>query len=535
MKYICRPRIEQAEGAYLPASFGKTYDPFGSVTIPDEARLNGDGIDLVELDGETLAIHPESASWAFLSASELNLYRQALNHNFRWLKQNWPTDAPSAAGNFVAHLYRRGLLTINGHTAVDRTMFADSPNYNEGHLVELLVTEKCNLACPYCLAGADKSMPTMNHDIGIRAVDMAFRMREAETLAFEFAGGEPFLQFKLMRELVDYILHHPLRDNRKVFLSVQTNATLLTDEHVKWLKNHDIRVGISVDGKPQAQNLSRPQVNGGESYPGLIRGIEILQRHNVNFGALVVLNRYNVGSVTDLVDFLLDHSIYGFRLNPVVYLGTARQNWDSVGLTQDEVIWYFKDFIHLVADRGYILLEDNIRTMCEFLTSKQRRTRCMRSHCGAGDTFQSVAANGDIYPCGRATQSPGLKMGNICDSGLISLSTAADHNPIIKQIRERRPHTLEGCETCHYRQLCQAGCSAQAYERYKTVRHRTPECDFYKTLYPYLMRWLSFDQCAFDAFNRSHYFAGEGIRFDYDFTVPTRATCEIWPPMAVLV
>jgi radical SAM protein with 4Fe4S-binding SPASM domain len=170
-----------------------------------------------------------------------------------------------------------------------------------------------------------------------------------------------------------------------------------------------------------------------------------------------------------------------------------------------------------IVDRKLPLLEDNVRSMCDFLTSKQRRTRCMRTHCGAGDTFQAIAANGDIYPCGRATQSPGLKLGNIFDPGLESLSQPSRSNNVMAQIRERRPADLEGCSNCSYRQLCQSGCSAQAWERYGTVRHRTPECAFYKTLYPYLMLWLSFDEIAFDHLNAYSYFNNEGKRFSRDF------------------
>jgi radical SAM protein with 4Fe4S-binding SPASM domain len=520
MKYFCRPSREAAEASYIPPAFGKTYEPFGTVSIGPDSVIGTDGVDLVELGGEWLAIHPETASWAFLSRGELDAFSRLNRVRFGDVERLWPSSAALPMHAFAAHLYRRGLVTIDGCTAVDEGMFAESGNYNEGHLVELLLTERCNLACPYCLAGASKSMPSMDWEIARKSVDLAFAMREADTLAFEFAGGEPFLQFPLMKRLASYIHQHPERHGRTVFLSIQTNATLLTAERVEWLKENDIRVGISVDGDPDSQNGGRPQVNGRESFSLLMRGIELLKQHEVPFGALVVLNRHNAHSPDRLIEFLLANRIHGFRLNPVAYIGDARKNWLDVGLTQEEIVGYFKALMSAIATRGHMLLEDNIRSMCDFLTSKQRRTRCMRSACGAGDTFQAVAANGDIYPCGRATQSPGLKLGNINDPAVGSLSAPARHHPQIVQIRGRRPENLEGCPTCSYRQLCQAGCSAQAFERYGTVRHRTPECTFYKTLYPHLMRWLSFDGPAFDHLNASSYFGFEGQRIDFDFAQP---------------
>lgn len=517
MKYFSRPYRESAESIYLTNTYGKSYEPFGKISVTDETVLGTEGLVMEDIAGETLAIHPENAAWAFLSAGETKWFKQMDEKPFGWLRQNLSQHGSDLALDFVAHLYRRGLLTLNGHAAVDRRMFADGPNYDEGNLIELLITEKCNLACPYCLAGANSSMPAMDRDIAQKTVDLAFAMRESDTLAFEFAGGEPFLKYELMKDTVQYIRNHPLRGNRRLFLSTQTNATLLNEERVRWLKEADIRVGISLDGGAQSQNLSRPQANGKESFSKLAKGIDLLHRFDVPFGGLVVLNKSNAGDPAALAATMLSLGIHGFRLNPVAYLGDARKNWNKIGLSQEQIIGFIEGLMNHIVEQRLPLLEDNVRSMCDFLTSKQRRTRCMRTHCGAGDTFQAIAANGDIYPCGRATQSPGLKLGNIFDAGLESLSQPSRNNNVMAQIRERRPADLEGCSNCSYRQLCQSGCSAQAWERYGTVRHRTPECSFYKTLYPYLMRWLSFDEVAFDHLNAYNYFNNEGERFSHDF------------------
>ena len=518
MRYFSRPVRDTMEAAYIPPVFGKTYEPLGQLTLGADTRLDSGDVDLVDVDGETLAIQADSASWAFLTAGEAALLGTLRQHRtFGEIAAAWPAHAGGTPLDFVAHLYRRGLVRIEGRAAVDRTLFADGSNYDEGHLVELLVTEKCNLACPYCLAGAHRSMPSMSREMALRTIDLAFAMPDCATLAFEFAGGEPFLMFPLMRELVRHIQTHPLAPGKRLFLSVQTNATLLDEERVRWLRDNDIRVGISLDGTPQSQNESRPQVNGKGSFARLARGIELLHRFAVPFGGLVVLNRSNIAEPERLADFMLEAGVNGFRLNPVAFLGDARRNWERVGATQEEIVAFFKTLMSYIAGRRLMLLEDNVRSMCDFLTSRQRRTRCMRTDCGAGDTFQSIAANGDIYPCGRATQSPGLRLGNIFDPELGSLSAPALKHPIIAMIRDRRPESLSDCVTCHYRQLCQSGCSVQAWERHATVRAKTPECAFYKTMYPYLMRWLSFDAAAFDHLEQCSYFNNEGVRFHHDF------------------
>ena len=522
MRYFADRDREKREAALIPQSFGKTYEPFGDVTLTPDSVIDNAGVSQVSLGGETLAIEPDLGAWAFLTPGEVDLFSRFSDARFGAVLATAGAGAERLP-DFVAHLYRRGLVSIDGKRAIDPTIFRDSPNFHETHLVEILLTEKCNLACGYCLAGANPHMPAMSPETARRVVDLAFGMKEAGGIGFEFSGGEPFLKFPLMREVVDYIRSHPKRNNRPVYLTVQTNGTLLNDERVRWLRDNKVQVGVSLDGQPWSQNTSRPQVNGGESFSRLIGGIDLLQRYPVPFGALVVLNRSNVASVHALVDFLLDNGIGSFKLNPVAYLGTARENWNGIGLAPQEVLSYFTALIDLVARKGYPLVEANVHTMLEFVVSKQRKTRCMRTHCGAGDTFQAISAAGDVYPCGRSTQTPALKLGNVMEPALSSLSQPARANPTIAEIRERRPAALEGCVVCEYRQFCQAGCSAQAFERYGTVRHRTPECDFFKTLYPHLMRFLSFDVPAFRNFCRIGYFGHGATLVNDDYSTGRNA------------
>jgi radical SAM protein with 4Fe4S-binding SPASM domain len=516
MRYLAVPSREHHETEQLRESFGKRYEPEGAVSLGAATRLGSAGTESINLEGEALVIAPETASWAFLSADEGVAFQNLDGATFKEFSNRW-TGLEGAEEEFVGQLFRRGLVKLDDRTSLDQTIFDDSPNVTEGNLVELLLTERCNLACGYCLAGTNPKMPRMTREIACRTIDLAFAMEGANSLAFEFSGGEPFLEFTLMRELVSYAQSHPARRERPIFFNVQTNCTLLDEERVSWLLDNEVRVGISLDGGPESHDVSRPLLGGGASSGRLRRGLDLLQTMGVAFGALVVLNRSNVASARALADFLLENDITSFKLNPIAYLGTARGSWDAFGLRQEEVVAYFQELLELITKEDYPLLEDNLRTMCEFLVSKQRATRCLRSHCGAGDTFQAVSAAGDIYPCGRATQSAGLKLGNVMQDDLITLSEPARRSPIILEIRDRRPRTLEGCVTCPYRQLCQAGCSAQAFERYGTVRHRTPECHFYKTMYPYLMRRLSFDLDAVETLNRAGYFDGRAVLMDREY------------------
>jgi len=509
MRYLTSPVLEAQESQQIPIEFSKAYAPAGAVTLLDNLPVDATAAQLTEVDGHTLAIAADTASWAFLTAREAAwLAAVAPGTPVGDLRTRWLADAMGPLDDFVSRLFRRGLVTLAGQAAVDPTIFADSPNMREGHLVELLLTEKCNLACGYCLAGASQRMPHMSEDVAHRTIDRAFAIEQDEGFTFEFSGGEPFLRYAMMRHLVEYVRAHPARRGRAAHVALQTNGTLLDEERVQWLRDEHIIVGLSLDGNPASHNRSRPQVNGGESFSKVMRGIDLMQRAGIGFGVLLVLNQSNISDADAMINFLVDNGIEHIKLNPVAFLGAARAGWHDVGITQDEAVDYFQAFVCRLVDRDERIFEGNLFDMARHLVSKQRHSRCLRGYCGAGDTFNAVAADGSIYPCGRATQSPGLKLGHVQD-GTDALNAPAAASAVIQWIRERRPDTLDDCRICLYRELCQAGCAAQAFERYGTVRHKTPECHFNKTIYPFLMRWLSFDDHAITYFNQGPYF-GDG-------------------------
>ncbi|MDD2867455.1 radical SAM protein [Neomegalonema sp.] len=509
MRYYGSAVLESEESADLPIRFGKSYAPRGAVTLARDTLVSSAATGLTETAWGPLATAADSGSWAFLTrreAERLSGLREG--RSFGAFADEWPAEALGGPEEFLGLLFRRGLVTLDGATAADPAMFEDSPNiHNEGRLIELLLSEKCNLGCLYCLAGARPGQPHMSRETAFLAVDAAYAVDDERGLTFEYSGGEAFLRWELMQELTAYIRAHPERRGRPVNICVQTNGTLFTPERIEWLRANHVTVGLSLDGDPESHNVSRPQVNGGESFSRVMRGVDMLQRAGVPFGALVVLNRANAGDPRKLLDFLTQNGIGSVKVNPIAFLGDARQKWDAMGMEQAEIVAWFKEFLALLVRRDADLIESNAIDMTRHLVSKRRASRCLRGHCGAGEGFVAVGADGSLYPCGRATQSPGLKLGNIRDARRID--DPGRENPHVVAIRERRPQDYDDCRVCPYRAFCQAGCPAQSYERYGTVRHKTPECAFFKSMYPHLMGWLAHEAAAMSHMNR-RFFAPSG-------------------------
>src|SRR5262245_42409380 len=127
MRYVSHEQIEQRESLDLPRWFHKEYGPSGSVTLHDGVRIGADGMNLVDLCGHTLAVHADTASWAFVEPAEQHLLRRAQGLSLGELALAGDASVAGTA-RLVASMYRRGLLTLDGHRATAEDIFENSPN-----------------------------------------------------------------------------------------------------------------------------------------------------------------------------------------------------------------------------------------------------------------------------------------------------------------------------------------------------------------------------------------------------------------------
>jgi uncharacterized protein len=168
-----------------------------------------------------------------------------------------------------------------------------------------------------CLAEADPEMLHLYPEIAFNAVDEAFRLQGDLPLAIQLSGGETFVNFGLFKGVIAYIGHKRKETGRRVAIVTQTNGTAVTDEIATFAKDHDIEIGVSIDGPEWLNNISRRLLGGGNSHQRTLRGIESMFRHGFPFGTIVVLNRTNVAHPEELADFLTSLGVKSTKINPI--------------------------------------------------------------------------------------------------------------------------------------------------------------------------------------------------------------------------
>lgn len=173
--------------------------------------------------------------------------------------------------NTLGKLYDEGYLSGNRCKEIRNLEMDNLNEILEGQIYQLVlqVTQACNLTCYYCPYAniTDKKLQrnhtskTMNFETAKKAVDFYIQHSyENEKCVISFYGGEPFLAFDLMKKIVEYV--EEAATGKEIMFNVTTNATLLDDEMISFLVQHNVDVLFSIDGPEKIHDINRKRKDG---------------------------------------------------------------------------------------------------------------------------------------------------------------------------------------------------------------------------------------------------------------------------------
>src|SRR5690606_33638852 len=167
----------------------------------------------------------------------------------------------------------------------------------------------CNLDCTYCFyTEKTKLYPDTRHwrmsdEVLERYVRDYLVAQPTDHVTFAWQGGEPtLLGVDFFRKAV--ALQQRYADGRKISNALQTNGTLLDDEWGRFLAENEFLVGISIDGPRELHDAFRVDRGGKPTFDRVMRGLECLKRHRVDFNTLTVVNRRNSREPLKVYEFL---------------------------------------------------------------------------------------------------------------------------------------------------------------------------------------------------------------------------------------
>jgi His-Xaa-Ser system radical SAM maturase HxsB len=203
-----------------------------------------------------------------------------------------------------------------------RMAFLNSPSA----LHIFVVTLRCEHSCPYCQVSrrsADRERYDMSLATAMRGLDVAFAS-PSPTIKIEFQGGEPLLNFELIRQITPIAKTRATKQRKTLDLVITTNLALLTDEVLSFCKENGVHLSTSLDGPADLHDRNRPRP-GGNSHQLAVEGIQraraVLGPGSVS--ALMTTTQASLGRVEEIVDEYLGLGLEGIFLRPLSPYGFA--------------------------------------------------------------------------------------------------------------------------------------------------------------------------------------------------------------------
>ncbi|MHC2332841.1 His-Xaa-Ser system radical SAM maturase HxsB [Bradyrhizobium sp. USDA 4454] len=186
-----------------------------------------------------------------------------------------------------------------------------------------VVTLRCEHSCPYCQVSrqsTDRSRFDMSDQTAMRALDIAFASPAAR-IKIEFQGGEPLLNFPLIKRIVAAAKQ---RSGKKLDFVIASNLALLDDAVLEFCKANNVLLSTSLDGPADLHNKNRPRPGGNShelAVAGIRRAREVLGLEGV--GALMTTTEASLNRVDEIIDEYLQLGLDGIFLRPLSPFGFA--------------------------------------------------------------------------------------------------------------------------------------------------------------------------------------------------------------------
>ena len=353
----------------------------------------------------------------------------------------------------ITSLQRKGYLLDSNIIALEHpfTAFLDNILNRQISTLVLQVTQRCNFRCRYCtFANDDESTrahndATMSFEIAKKSIDfIASHSCDTPEITIAFYGGEPLLNFDLIKNCVEYAEN--VIYNKPISFSMTTNLFSATDEIIDFLFDHQFRLLISLDGPELIHNNHRRlSYNGGGTYNTVFHNVKKIKEKNIDyFYSFVQFNPvvYLDEDPQKILDF------YKNELD-VPSSNVHLQRIDDTGLNIA-----YDPFTEFELQKKNTIFDSKINLYYQnVLNSKEDITPCfhINGSCVPGANKLFVSVHGEFFPCEKI---------NECNTNMMigSISDGFDINKI-KYLMNIGEFNIDNCKNCWAIRFCNVCCA----------------------------------------------------------------------------
>ncbi|MDD3137372.1 MAG: thioether cross-link-forming SCIFF peptide maturase [Lachnospiraceae bacterium] len=329
----------------------------------------------------------------------------------------------------------------------------------------LHIAHDCNLACRYCFAEEGEyhgRRALMSYEVGKKALDFLIaNSGSRRNLEVDFFGGEPLMNWNVVKELVAYGREQELHFDKHFRFTLTTNGVLLNDEVQAFVNKEMDNVVISLDGRKEINDAMRPFRNGKGSYDLIVPKFQKLatSRNQQKYYIRGTFTRNNLDFSKDVLHFA-DLGFEQISIEPVV-----SQESDAFAIRESDLPAIFNEYDELAKAMLKRESEGNGFTFFHFMLDLDGGPCVAKrlSGCGSGTEYLAVTPWGDLYPCHQFVGEEAFLMGNV-DEGI-------KKPEIAEEFRGCSVYSKEKCVNCFAKFYCSGGCMANSYKFHGSIQN----------------------------------------------------------------
>ena len=328
----------------------------------------------------------------------------------------------------------------------------------------LHVAHTCNLSCPYCFASQGKyhgQQALMRFDVGKRALDFLMENSgDRVNLEVDFFGGEPLMNWEVVKELVAYAREQEGPRGKKFRFTLTTNGMLIDDDVIDFANREMHNVVLSLDGRKEVHDRLRVDWAGRGSYDRIVPKFQKLVERRGGKGY------YMRGTFTHAnPDFTKD-------VLHMADLGFDQLSMEPVVCAPDDPAALTAEDLPIVLEQYELLAKEMLRreregrgfTFYHYMLDLAHGPCIYKriSGCGSGTEYMAVTPWGDLYPCHQFVGEEVYRLGDIWQG--------VTNTAVRDEFKTCNAYARPECADCWARLYCSGGCAANAYHASGSIR-----------------------------------------------------------------
>lgn len=329
----------------------------------------------------------------------------------------------------------------------------------------------CNLRCKYCYYLEKEKLYSnvrqhvISDELLEKFIKEYIESQTTPNVLFTWHGGETLMRpISFYRRALE--LQRKYAGGRQIDNSIQTNATLLTDEWCVFFRQNNFLVGVSIDGPQEFHDEYRRTAAGKPTFHKVMHGINLLNRHGIEWNALAVVNDFNADYPLDFYHFFKEIGCHYIQFSPIVERVVNRNDGlmlapgmqgDEAGLADFSVTpeqWgtflctIFDEWVRHDVGNYFVQVFD--ATLANWVGQSPGVCN-LSKECGHAGVMEF---NGDVYSCDHFVY-PEHRLGNLRQKTMAEMMYSEQQNAFSRMKLQMLP---QQCKECRYLFACHGEC-----------------------------------------------------------------------------